>query len=98
MPDFVSSDGSFFTQSSSYTTDDLRNGSASTQVSKATFKPSSSNDTLSYVTMPRGQEKRDVDANRWRNIEENNNNAFNSRKGLYILINTVTTKLAILSV
>ncbi|KAM7437108.1 Sorbin and SH3 domain-containing protein 1 [Porites harrisoni] len=79
-PDFVSSDGSFFTQSSSYTTDDLRNGSASSHVSKATFKPSSSNDTLSYVTMPRGQEKRDVDANRWRNIEENNNNAFNSRK------------------
>ena len=89
-PDFVSSDGSFFTPSSSYTTDDLRNGSASTHVSKATFKPSSSNDTLSYVTMPRGQEKRDVDAERWRNIEENNNNAFNSRKSLYILINNTT--------
>ena len=52
---------------------------------KANFKPSSSNEVLSYATMPRGGDKKDLDFQRWRNVEENNNeNAFSSYKGLFI--------------
>ena len=35
--------------------------------------------------MPRGGDKKDLDFQRWRNVEENNNeNAFSSYKGLFI--------------
>ena len=80
-PEPVPSSGSFFSPSSSHTTDDIRDGNL-THVSKATFKPSSSNGVLSYATMPRGNEKRDIDIKRWKGIEENNNDdAFISRRG-----------------
>ncbi|KAJ7361866.1 Sorbin and SH3 domain-containing protein 1 [Desmophyllum pertusum] len=79
-PEPNSTSGTFFTSSSSKTTDDINTG-RSTHVTKATFKPSSSNEVLSYATMPRGGEKKDVDMKRWRDVEENNNeNAFTSQK------------------
>ncbi|XP_078381939.1 uncharacterized protein LOC144664646 isoform X2 [Oculina patagonica] len=63
----------------SKTTDDINTGRS--HVSKATFKPSSSNEVLSYATMPRGGEKKDTDIKRWRDVEENNNeDAFMSQK------------------
>ena len=66
----------------SKTTDDINTGRSS-HVTKATFKPSSSNEVLSYATMPRGSEKKEADIKRWRGVEENNNDdAFNSQKGL----------------
>ena len=77
-PEAVPSSGSFFSPTTSYTTDDIKDGK-STRISKTTFKPSSSNDSLSYVTMPRGMDKR------WKAMEENNNeNAFSPGKGLFI--------------
>jgi len=37
--------------------------------------------------MPRGSEKKEADLKRWRTVEENNNNdAFNSQKGLQFAI------------
>lgn len=70
----------------SKTTDDINTGRPS-HVTKATFKPSSSNEVLSYATMPRGSEKKEADIKRWRGVEENNNNdAFNSQKGLQFAI------------
>lgn len=81
-PEAVPSSGSFFSPTTSYTTDDIKDGK-STHISKTTFKPSSSNDSLSYVTMPRGMDKRD-DMKRWKAMEENNNeNAFSPGKGLF---------------
>ncbi|XP_020617845.1 PDZ and LIM domain protein 7-like isoform X2 [Orbicella faveolata] len=79
-PEPNSTSDSFFTSSVSKTTDDINTGRPS-HVTKATFKPSSSNEVLSYATMPRGSEKKEADINRWRGVEENNNNdAFNSQK------------------
>ncbi|XP_067047451.1 sorbin and SH3 domain-containing protein 1 homolog isoform X2 [Acropora muricata] len=76
-PDPVLNSGGFFTSSSSYTTDNIEDGNI-TRISSASFKPSSSsNNSLSYVTMPRGN-----DAKKWRDVEENNNvDVFPSRTG-----------------
>lgn len=83
-PDSTATNNSFFSSSSSKSKDDMGTGRTAHN-SKANFKPSSSNEVLSYATMPRGGDKKDLDFQRWRNVEENNNeNAFSSYKGLFI--------------
>lgn len=83
-PDSTATNNSFFSSSSSKSKDDMETGRTA-HTSKANFKPSSSNEVLSYATMPRGGDKKDLDFQRWRNVEENNNeNAFSSYKGLFI--------------
>lgn len=79
-PDSTATNNSFFSSSSSKSKDDMETGRTA-HTSKANFKPSSSNEVLSYATMPRGGDKKDLDFQRWRNVEENNNeNAFSSYK------------------
>ena len=83
-PDSTATNNSFFSSSSSKSKDDMETGRTAHNI-KANFKPSSSNEVLSYATMPRGGDKKDLDFQRWRNVEENNNeNAFSSYKGLFI--------------
>lgn len=83
-PDSTATNNSFFSSSSSKSKDDMETGRTAHTI-KANFKPSSSNEVLSYATMPRGGDKKDLDFQRWRNVEENNNeNAFSSYKGLFI--------------
>ncbi|XP_068735853.1 sorbin and SH3 domain-containing protein 1 homolog isoform X3 [Montipora capricornis] len=79
-PHPASNSGGFFSSSSSYTTDNIEDGNI-THISRVSFKPSLlSSNSLSYATMPRGNDKRD-DSKRWKDVEENNNvDAFPTRK------------------
>ena len=89
-PEASSTSSNFSSSSVSKTTDDINTGRP-THVTKATFKPSSSNEVLSYATMPRGSERKDADMKRWRDLEENNNeDAFISPKGLSLFLRNLT--------